>query len=130
MINKLNYVDEAARVMKQLTDKAKERGAKQSATLTTSKIRNLLSMVTELRTDAQHAAGNELDDDLVSRVQYFKMRLAYEEGREPAVKDFAKQAGLMELVAGIGRDKQQLLLFCNYMEALVAYHRFYGGKDN
>lgn len=56
--------------------------------LTTSKIRNILSMVSELYTDAQHSREDKLDADMVSRVQYLKMRIAYEAGRERSVKDF------------------------------------------
>ena len=29
----------------------------------------------------------------------------------------------------IKNDKSEFLLFCRYIEALVAYHRFQGGKD-
>ena len=43
--------------------------------------------------------------------------------------EFVDQAGLLGQVSAIGKDRQQLIVFCNYMEALVAYHKFYGGKD-
>ena len=51
-INKQNYVDEAERAIQGLirTDKS----GKKKLDLTTSKIRNILSMVSELYTDAQH----------------------------------------------------------------------------
>lgn len=69
------------------------------ADLTTSKIRNILSMVSELYTDAQHSREDKLDADMVSRVQYLKMRIAYEAGRERSVKDFVLAAGLLDYAA-------------------------------
>ena len=127
-INKQNYVDIAERAIKDLikTDKS----GKAKLFLSTSKIRNILSMVSELYTDAQHARGEKLSEDMVGRVQYLRMRIAYEagrEGRENAVKEFANTAELLPRISEIGNSRQKLLLFCNYMEALVAYHKVYGG---
>ena len=68
--------------------------------------------------------------DMQSRVQYLKMRIAYEAGREPVVYKFVEQASLLSYVSEIGKDRQKLLLFCDYMEALTAYHRFYGGRES
>ena len=124
-INKQNYVDEAERVIIGL----KEADRNGRLALTTSKIRNILSMVSELYTDAQHSREDKLDADMVSRVQYLKMRIAYEAGRERSVKNFVLAASLLDYAGEIGSSRQNLFLFCNYMEALVAYHRFYGGHD-
>lgn len=124
-INKQNYVDEAERVIIGL----KEADRNGRLALTTSKIRNILSMVSELYTDAQHSREDKLDADMVSRVQYLKMRIAYEAGRERSVKNFVLAASLLDYAGEIGSSRQNLILFCNYMEALVAYHRFYGGHD-
>ena len=126
-INKQNYVDEAERVIKGLIRTDKFGNSKLD--LTTSKIRNILSMVSELYTDAQHSREDKLDADMVSRVQYLKMRIAYEAGRERSVKDFVLAAGLLDYAGEIGSRRQNLILFCNYMEALVAYHKFHGGRD-
>ena len=129
-INKLNYVDEAERVIERLAQNAKkDKLGHPMFLLTTSKIRNLLSMVSELQTDAQHCSGSELDEELISRVQYLKMRIAYEEKKKKAVMEFVRSADLLNQAAAIGKDRQQLIVFCNYMEALVAYHKYYGGKD-
>ena len=128
-INKQNYVDEAERVIIGL----KEADRNGKLALTTSKIRNILSMVSELYTDTQHSREDKLDADMVSRVQYLKMRIAYEAGRDDngrvhPVKDFVMAAKLMQYIDEI-KSRQDLILYCNYMEALVAYHRFYGGHD-
>ena len=58
------------------------------------------------------------------------MRMAYEAGREKTVKNFLDTANLLQEINRIGKSKKALLEFCHYMEALVAYHKFYGGKEN
>lgn len=120
-----NYVEIAEGVIKNL-----KRDKKDKILLTTSKIRNILAMVSELYNDAQRLRAETLSEDLVGRVQYLKMRVVYEAGRDGVVRDFVQKAQLLEEISRIGRKKEQLILFCHYMEALVAYHRFLGGKEN
>ena len=100
-----NYVDEAERVIKTLIEK--DRSGRDVIRLTTSKIRGILSLVTELYNDIIHEPSNKLGEEYVERIQYLRLRIAYE----------------------AGRDKQLFLLFTKYVEALVAYHKYYGGKD-
>ena len=120
-----NYVEQAEKVMQDL-----QAAGKGQIKLTTSKIRSILAMVSELYNDAQRLRAETLSDELIGRVQYLKMRVAYEAGRERDVMDFVKKAAILEEIGRIGRKKEQLLLFCHYMEALVAYHKFLGGRDN
>lgn len=119
-----NYVEQAEKVMQDL-----QAAGKGQIKLTTSKIRSILAMVSELYNDAQRLRAETLSEDLVGRVQYLKMRIAYEAGREGYVREFVKKAAILEEIGRIGRKKEQLLLFCHYMEALVAYHKFLGGRD-
>lgn len=127
-INRQNYVDEAEKAIKSMV--RTDRNGKPSLSLTTSKIRNLLAMTAELKTDAQHSREAVLSADMQSRVQYLKMRIAYEAGRELKVKDFVVRTDLLSYASEIGQDRGKLLLFCDYMEALTAYHKFYGGREN
>ena len=130
-ITRENYVDEAENVIKALSEKDK--------LMSTSKLRNILSLVSDLKTDAQHSREDELNNDLKSRVQYLKMRIAYEVGRDPERKPkknrkgkielFVENAGLQEIIEDIRGKRDNLLLFCDYMEALTAYHKFYYAGD-
>ena len=124
-IDELNYVDTANNVI--LALKNDDKFGK--LTLTTSKIRNLLSMTSALYTDAQQQREDKLSTEMQSRVQYLRMRVAYEAGRDQTVKSFVVKAELLEQLSAIRDDRNKLLLFCRYMEALVAYHRFHGGQD-
>ena len=123
-INALNYVDVAESVILALKNENNGRLA-----LTTSKIRGLLSMTESIYTDVQRNRSETLSEELQSRVQYLRMRVAYEAGRDPVVKKFVIKAELLEQLSNIRADKERLLLFCRYMEALVAYHRYHGGND-
>ncbi len=123
-LDSITYVDTAEQVIIKLKDLGKGK-----ISLTTSKIRNLLAMVSELQTDAKYIMNDKLTSDMQSRIQYLKMRIAYEAGREKTVKEFVENAKLLEHISNIKDSKAELVLFCNYMEALVAYHRYYGGRD-
>lgn len=116
------YVDKAEEVIKTLAGGGKPKPS-------TSKIRNILALISDIYNDVMLEQGNALSDNYISRVQYIKMRIAYEAGRENDVKKFVNEAGLIYNINKIGNDKQKLILFCHYVEALVAYHRFYGGDD-
>ena len=44
------------------------------------------------------------------------------------MEEFAKKANLTNEIKGIGDDLQAFEMFNRYIEALVAYHKFLGGK--
>ena len=120
--NKEDYVAEADKVMKYKLAESK---------LTTSKIRNILAMFSEIYNEVMFdSESNELTEDSVSKINYMRVRLAYECGRDSDVKNFNKASNLIENIKSIGKNREQFILVFHYMEALVAYHRFYGGRDN
>ena len=117
-----NYVDQAKKVIDELVNG-------RSKILTTSKIRKLLAMVSDMYTKAKRLKSDVLNSDWISKIQYFKMHTVYEAGRETAVKKFVEEAQLIEQIDKIKTDRKKLILFCHYMEALVAYRKFLGGRD-
>uniref|UniRef100_UPI003FEEA30C type III-A CRISPR-associated protein Csm2 n=1 Tax=Anaerobutyricum hallii TaxID=39488 RepID=UPI003FEEA30C len=122
-----NYVDEAERVIKTLIEK--DRSGRDVIRLTTSKIRGILSLVTELYNDIIHEPSNKLGEEYVERIQYLRLRIAYEAGRDKLVAEFVRKSNLLGYVKQIKDNKKLFLLFTKYVEALVAYHKYYGGKD-
>lgn len=48
---------------------------------------------------------------------------------EGSLEQFFKETGLLAMVDKIGDSRENFLLYCKYFEALVAYHKFYGGKE-
>ena len=124
VLEKTNYVDMAENVVNNLM-----RDKKNHLILTTSEIRNILSMISIIYNEVLHYPSDKLNEDIVERLKYLKMRFAYEAGREKAVKDLIEVAKIFEIIDWVGDDKQRCILFCKYMESIVAYHKFNGGKD-
>lgn len=97
---------------------------------TTSKIRNILTLISEIYNDVVADKSKTLSKEVQERVEYLKVRLIYESGREKDTVDpFVKKSGLISIIDNIGENKDRFLKFARYMEALVAYHRYYDGKD-
>ena len=115
------YVDRAEGVIKKLKTEKK--------LLTTSKIRNLLSMISSLYDDVRRGTSDKLGAEAMSQIQYIRLHFAYEAGRDENVRAFVDEADILKHIKDIGDSKAQFLLFCRYVEALVAYHRYHGGKE-
>ena len=138
VLEKSNYVDKAEDVVSELV-----RDKEGKLLLTTTKIRSLLSMVSTIYNEVLHDPSDKLNEDIVERLKYLKMRFAYEAGREDnnkkekkngkkienPIRNLIRVAEIFETIEWIGDDKQRCILFCKYMESIVAYHKFYGGKD-
>lgn len=116
-----NYLEKAEQVIDNL-----RKNDKGLILLTTTKLRKILSMVSEIYSDASRIREEKLDAEMRSRLQYLKLHIVYEEGREPAVKDFVKKSELIGALDEVNDSKSQLILFCRYVEALVAYRKFKG----
>lgn len=125
-LTETNYVDLAENVIVEDL----ERDRKGNFRLTNSKIRNLLSLVNNLYTDVVRSSSvnEELSEAIEGKIQYLRLRFVYEAGREKSVKDFVEKADIIRHLKRI-ETRSDLLLFCRYMEALVAYHKFNGGRD-
>ena len=124
------YVDQAESVLDKLTQKFEKNGKWITPQIvTTSKIRNILSMAADIYDNVLQNKDDQLSDEIVSRIEYLRVRIIYECGREPKVKEFVNAADLLDYIKMIGNDKKKYVLFYHYLEALVAFHKFKGGKD-
>ena len=128
-INKNNYVDKAEKVIQKLVEDSKQKNRGKVNIVTTSKIRNLLAMTADIYNQVLVYTNEKLNEYISGRIEYLRVRFMYECGREPKVKEFVKEAEIIDLLKEIGQSKKNYLLFSNYMEALVAFHKFYGGQD-
>ena len=130
-INETNYVDKAEKAILSLRDKAKQqqRGRGELKIVTTSKIRNLLAMTADIYKQVMICQNDKLSDDLKGRIEYLRVRFMYECGREPLVKNFVKEADILPILKEINGSKKNYILFSRYMEALIAFHKYYDGKD-
>ena len=128
-ITETNYVDIAEQHIKKLAAKTNPRTGKPLPMVTTSKIRNLLSITSDIYNEVLYLQEDALPTDIVSRIAYLRVRFLYEAGREPSVKDLVEESKALDVLQEIQGSKKNFILFSRYMEALVAFHRFYGGKD-
>ena len=116
-----NFADLAEENIQRLVPKKNGKGFE----LTTTKLRGIYGLITNVLTRINEEADFE---EHRSDLQYLKVKMAYEAGREDAVKDFLNRTGLRDYVSAI-KGYDQFVLYCRYAESLVAYFKFYGGKD-
>lgn len=128
VITSENFVDEAERAIKELASRKDGRG-RPVHMVTTSKLRNLLSMASDIYNEAILLSGNDLGERLKSQISYLRVRCVYEAGRDASVSAFVRESHLLDILPSI-KDRTDYLLFSRYMEALVAWHRYSGGKDS
>lgn len=128
-INESTYVDKAEKVIINLAEESKKKNRGKVNIVTTSKIRNLLAMTADIYNQVVTSSKETLSEELNGRVEYLRVRFMYECGREPKVREFVQKAEILEILKEIKQSKKNYLLFSKYMEALIAFHRYYGGKD-
>lgn len=105
--------------------------------ITTSQIRKFLAAVNAVSNKvsiykSQNQGIKELSDDLTAEVKYLQVPLVYQAGRDSrdrSVKDFVSKTRMIEKINVIGSDLKKFEEFAKYVEALVAYHKYYGGKE-
>lgn len=96
--------------------------------LTVSQIRNILAMSADIYNSVLESPTENLSEDLLDRISYLTVRLYYEAGRTQSVKKFIEKAKLIEKLKKV-KTKKDYVDYYHYMEALVAFHRYHGGKD-
>lgn len=123
------YVDKAEKVILNLktldSDKKGPNNGKMKFKLTSTQIRNLAALTSNLFDESK--TKNDIEE-LREKISYLRIQFVYQSGREPSVEDFVKKAGLLEALKEI-QDIPSLQRFCRYMEALIAYFKFNGGRD-
>ena len=132
-INDNNYVDVAEKVIDRLAEIKDKYGNSQM--VTTSKLRNLLAMSADIYNEVS-VSEEKLTEELISRIEYLRVRFVYEYGRENKEREnnrllqrFIKEAKILDNLKEINGSKKNYILFYHYMEALVAFHKYNGGRD-
>jgi CRISPR-associated protein Csm2 len=123
-----NYVDLAEEAILKLRGMVNKQG-RPIPMVTTSKIRNLLAMTAEIYNEAVNSKSERLSADIIGQINYLRIRCVYEAGRDAGVKNLVETAGILEHIGGIQGSRKKYILFSKYMEALVAYRKYYGGRD-
>ena len=124
-----DVVDKAEQAIKGL-----ERDKFNNIRLTKSQIRKFLTAVNVVKNkvDVEKSKSDNKDllsADMAAEAKFLKVSILYQAGREKAVKDFVDKAEIAKIIVDIGNDANKFNKFCKYVEALVAFHKFYGGRD-
>lgn len=109
--------------------------------LKTNQIRKFLSAVNSVSNKvavfkAKNPGAKELDNAIADEIRYLQVMLVYQIGREKAnsryagpLEKFEDEAKLLTTIKNIGNSIEAFEEFARYTEALVAYHKYYGGRD-
>lgn len=111
--------------------------------LKTSQIRKFYTAVNNITEKLniycfKHPGSTELpksQPNIQDEIKFLTVKLAYQIGRnekndeENLVKKFEEEAKLFERINKIN-NIEEYRAFARYVEALVAFHKFYGGSDN
>lgn len=133
-----NIVDKAELAIKSIRKPNKKNHDKLVIELKTNQIRKILTAVNILKNKVDiykiaNPQAKKLDEELQMEIEFLRVNIAYqigrEKGKENLVREFVKKADLLNMVKDINGDIKAFEKFCKYVEALVAFHKFYGGQD-
>ena len=99
-----------------------------------NQIRKILSTVNILKNKVDiykinNLQASTLSDELSMEVEFLRVNIAYQAGRDKTVKEFVEKTDLLNMIKKINGNIKAFEEFCKYVEALVAFHKYYGGKD-
>lgn len=113
-----NYVDLAETLM-----------SANSKSITTSKLRNWFSIANDIYNVESRSSEIGLKPESCTKLLNLRVRIVYDAGKDSKIKDFVTSANLLSYIKGIGESREQMIRFTHYMEALVAYHKYFGGRE-
>lgn len=118
-INQENFADIAELVMKNVYEK-----------VTSSQMRPILAKIHRLVSYNKNPK-DELTLEELSALQYLKITTVYAAGKDSKTKAFVEASQLLEFIKRIAQSKRRsdLILLGKYYESLIAYHKYYGGRD-
>jgi len=103
--------------------------------VTTSQIRKILSAANSINNKLLALVANgkiqndKLPEEIINDLLSFKVLIIYQSAREKIVKDFVEKTKLIDELENVGESVTKLKNYFKYIEALVAYHKFEGGRD-
>lgn len=114
-----NYVDEAETVMRS-----------QARTISTSKLRSWMSICSDIYNTERRRTEAELAPESGMKLTNLRVRIVYDVGRDDSLRGFVETSKLLNYLKGIGNSREEMMKCARYMEALVAYHKYFGGKES
>lgn len=125
-----DYVTRAENVIKSLNRKNDKY---KTIKLTTTQLRKFLAMANEIDNKIKlcelkdDIKDDKLPQSIINEILSMKVKLIYQSGREPNVKEFVNKSNIIKDIDKIDGKASKFKEFFNYLEALVAYRKFEGG---
>jgi CRISPR-associated protein Csm2 len=135
---KLIITGETSEAIQTLIEVAESIGRHLAKSVTTSQIRNIFGTVRTIEQDVKTLEDDQQLPIQVQRdLQMLRPKLAYQYGRVQGREDDPQKAAmgaltgiLSEAIALVGSDVRRFRNFMDFFEAILAYHRRYGGRAN
>ncbi len=135
---KLIITGETSEAIQTLIEVAESIGRHLAKSVTTSQIRNIFGTVRTIEQDVKTLEDDQPLSIQVQRdLQMLRPKLAYQYGRVQGRDDDPQKAAmgaltgiLSEAIALVGSDVRRFRNFMDFFEAILAYHRRYGGRAN
>ena len=135
---KLIITSETSEAIQTLIEVAESIGQHLAKSVTTSQIRNIFGTVRTIEQDVKTLEDDQQLPIQVQRdLQMLRPKLAYQYGRVQGREDDPQKAAmgaltgiLSEAIALVGSDVRRFRNFMDFFEAILAYHRRYGGRAN
>ncbi len=129
MITKDNFNEKAEEVIRELRQLKDFRG-KNIKIFSTSQIRKILSLIITVDNKIDYSKETLTETNLYD-IQKIYVKLVYQAGRESAVNNLINKANFFSIIKNIQKNKKSsdFKLLIDYMEALVAWRKLLGGRD-
>jgi CRISPR-associated protein Csm2 len=130
--------EQSSEATKALVSSAEVIGKRLAAGVTTSQIRNIFGTVRMIEQEVQALAESDpLPISVQRSLQMLRPKLAYQYGRVQGNDDNPKKVAmgalvtiLSEAISLVGSSVPNFRNFMDFFEAILAYHRYAGGKTN
>lgn len=96
--------------------------------VTTNQLRNILTLINNISLKSGFG-GDTLSREVQNDIKYLLVKIYYACGRDKSVNSFVNTTKLIELLLCVGDSRDRWLIFSKYVESLVAFHKYLGGKD-
>ena len=124
----VDYVEAAKKVIEDiLVDKNGHSRIEKA--VTTTKVRNLFSLANDICNLERYRKGETLIQESEAMLKQMYVRVIFEYGRDRRTKQFIDKSKILQYINWIDGNRERLIRFAMYMEALVSFHRYYGGKE-
>lgn len=95
--------------------------------LTTNQMRIILSLFISVRNELEkNIMNDELTEEERYKIKYIKIKLVYQAART-GIQDFIRKSYLEKMIDDVN-DRQDFYKLVDYVEALVAFQKYYIGK--